>query len=134
MGRQQNYPDRSGINRYGEENISPDIYEDEAGMRHPLLGELAHSVEWSSDPRSESAGENHRGRSDERISKEVSEALRSDPTVDSSRIKAKVQNGIVVLVGEARDRLEKRVAEMVVTDVPGVREIRNEIVLSGLSH
>ncbi len=62
---------------------------------------------------------------------EVCEALMDDPTVDASRIGVKVQDGIVTLEGKARDRMEKRVAEMITVEIPGVLDVRNEIVLSG---
>lgn len=73
-------------------------------------------------------------RSDDRIFEEVCEALKKNPTVDASGIGVKVQDGVVFLEGKARDRTEKRIAEMVVIDIPGVLDVRNQIVLSGLSH
>ena len=74
-------------------------------------------------------------RSDARIYEEVCEALKDDPTVDASDIDVKVFGGIVTLAGKARDRMEKRVAEMVVVDIPGVLDVRNEITLrKELSH
>lgn len=203
MATPQGYPDRSGINRFGEDHIRPDYYEDESGMRHPYVEDLNHSVEWSGDPRSEASRENkhsrneknifqggknmrdqgtprfenddyspyagrdyrekeHPGvsgrsrdgetwinreeydqqrnfmgkgprgykRSDDRIYEEVCEALQDDPTLDASEIGVKVEEGIVTLEGKAHGRMEKRMAEMITIDVPGVLDVRNEIVIS----
>ncbi len=74
-------------------------------------------------------------RTDSRIFEEVCEALQDDPTVDASDIAVHVREGIVTLEGKARDRMEKRVAEMLVVDIPGVLDVRNEITLrKELSH
>ena len=80
-----------------------------------------------------SMGKGPRGyqRSDDRIFEEVCEALMDDPTVNASHISVKVREGIVTLEGKARDRMEKRVAEMITVEIPGVLDVRNEIVLSG---
>jgi hypothetical protein len=132
MGRQQNYPDRSGINRYGEENIRPDIYEDEAGMRHPLLGKIEHSIEWSSDPRSESAAENHRGkgprnfsRSDELLREKVCELFLMDPDLDPGEIEVSVNDGLVTLNGHVFRREDRYLAEDLAFYVSGVKDVIN---------
>lgn len=203
MTAPQGHPDRSGINRFGEDHIRPDYYEDELGMRHPWVEGLERHIEWSRDPRSEASGEkshihrsddqifqggnmrehghprfenddfspyageeyhekDHPGlsgksrdgdswinrpeydeqrnfmgkgprgyrRSDDRIYEEVCEALRDDYTVDASEIGVKVHEGIVTLEGRAHDRTEKRIAEMVALEVPGVLDVRNDIRLS----
>ena len=69
-------------------------------------------------------------RTDDRIYEEVCEALQDDPTVDATDIGVKVHDGIVTLEGHAGNRMEKRVAEMIVCDIPGVLDVRNEITLS----
>ncbi len=66
-------------------------------------------------------------RTDDRIYEEVCEALMDDPSVDASDIGVKVQDGIVTLEGLANDRTEKRIAEMITVEVPGVLDVRNDI-------
>lgn len=138
MQRSQDYPDRSGINRYGEEKIRSDIYEDEFGMRHPRLGNLEHSVEWSSDPRSEAAHEghreNHRGkgprnfsRTDERLREEVCELFLMHPDLDPGEIDVSVQNGVVTLDGEVFRREDRFLAEDLALQVNGVKDVMNNL-------
>ncbi len=94
---------------------------------------------FENDDYSQFAGTNYREKSgrdeyqltDARIFDEVCEALKDDPTVDASGISVKVHDGIVTLEGKAGTRMEKRVAEMIIVEIPGVLDVRNEIVLSG---
>ncbi len=196
MRKKEGHPDRSGINRYGEQGILFDYYEDEFGMRHPRE-ELEPSIDWSHDPRSESSRERHfhgssrrknmnqdnprfenddfspysrpgyhrkdhpgvsgknaqgddwinrdeydtqrnfmgkgpKGyqRSDDRIYEEVCIALTDNPTLDASEIGVKVHEGIVTLEGKVKDRMEKRIAESISVEIPGVLDVRNEITLT----
>ncbi len=69
-------------------------------------------------------------RSDDRVFEEVCEALKSDPTVNASQITVKVDDRIVTLEGTARNRMEKRIAEMIALEISGVLDVRNEIRLS----
>lgn len=69
-------------------------------------------------------------RSDDRIYEEVCEVLRDDPTVDASDIGVRVENGIVTLEGRARGRMEKRIAESLTVEVPGVLDVRNDIKIA----
>ncbi len=134
MGRHQDYPDRSGINRHGEEKIRPDIYEDEFGMRHPRLGKLGHSIEWSSDPRSESSFENHRGkgprnfsRTDEHLREEVCELFLMNPDLDPRDIVVSVREGVVTLEGRIHRREDRYLAEDLAYGVTGVKDVINLI-------
>lgn len=134
MGRHQNYPDRSGINRYGEEKISPDIYEDEFGMRHPLLGKLEHSIEWSSDPRSEASRENHHGkgprnftRNDELLREKVCEVFLMNPELDPGEIEVSVKDAVVTLDGRVHQRGDRYLAEDLAFGVSGVKDVINLI-------
>ncbi len=68
-------------------------------------------------------------RSDERIYEEVCQAILNDPTLDATDIHVKVEEGIVILEGKARDRMDKRVAEAIAEEIPGVLDVRNEIRL-----
>lgn len=119
-------------NRYGEDHIRPDYYEDKSGVRHSLIEDLEHSINWSQDTRSEASQEKHPGyvRSDGRILEEVYDALKTSPELDASEIGVTVDNGIVTLLGKVSGSAEKRKAEIISVDVPGVLEVRNEIVVS----
>lgn len=69
-------------------------------------------------------------RSDDRIYEEVCEALRDEPNVDATDISVTVRDRIVFLEGFAHNRMEKRIAEAVSEEIPGVLDVRNEIRLS----
>jgi osmotically-inducible protein OsmY len=66
-------------------------------------------------------------RSDERIREEVHERLTADPRVDASDIEVDVKNGEVFLRGRVDERRDKRAAEEAVEDIPGVKDVKNEI-------
>jgi hypothetical protein len=66
-------------------------------------------------------------RSDERIREEVNERLTDDHRVDASDIEVEVRNGEVILRGRVDERRDKRAAEEVVENLPGVRDVRNEL-------
>jgi osmotically-inducible protein OsmY len=66
-------------------------------------------------------------RCDERICEDVCRRLTDDPDVDASDIEVSVQNAEVTLAGTVHDRHMKRDAEDVVADVPGVRDVHNQI-------
>lgn len=85
----------------------------------------------------ESGAQTHRGkgpsgymRSDERIREMVCEALSDDPDVDATNIEVTVKSGEVLLSGTVEDRQQKRVAEDVVDQVSGVKDIQNQIRVS----
>jgi hypothetical protein len=69
-------------------------------------------------------------RSDERIREDVNERLTADPRVDASDIEVRVQNGEVTLSGSVDERRARRMAEEIIEDLPGVRDVRNEIRVS----
>ena len=66
-------------------------------------------------------------RSDERIREEVNERLTDDHRVDASDIEVEVRNGEVILRGRVDERRDKRMAEEVVENLPGVKDVRNEL-------
>ncbi len=68
-------------------------------------------------------------RSDDRIFEEVCDKLMSDREVDASNIGVKVENGIVFLSGKVDSRRTKKLAELIVEDLPGVQDVRNELVV-----
>ncbi|HEX6314867.1 MAG TPA: BON domain-containing protein [Gemmatimonadaceae bacterium] len=70
-------------------------------------------------------------RSDERLREEVSEALARHPDIDASEIEVRVQNGEVTLTGSVQERKAKRMAEDVAEDVFGVKDVQNQIKVTG---
>lgn len=68
-------------------------------------------------------------RSDDRIYQEVCDALMKDREVDASTIGVKVQAGTVFLSGKVKSRQVKKLAERVIEDLPGVKDVRNELTI-----
>lgn len=77
------------------------------------------------------AGRGPRGyqRSDERIREEVNDRLTAHGQVDASDVEVRVQGGEVTLTGYVDSRAAKRAAEDCAEDIPGVREVHNQIRL-----
>jgi osmotically-inducible protein OsmY len=106
--------DGSWTNRYGEYN----------------------RYSWSDDSRSEASQENHFGkgpkgytRSPERIKEEACEILTRDFYLDASDIEVEIQGNILVLNGTVRSRRDKRLAEALIEDIPGVENVHNHLSL-----
>lgn len=123
MGTAQGYPDRSGINRFGEDHIRPSSFAD-----------LEPTVDWSHDPRSESSTEKHAGkgpknfsRSDEFLREEVCEVFLMDPDLDPEQIDVVVKDAVVTLSGYVRGREDRYLAEDLARDVSGVKDVVNKI-------
>ena len=68
-------------------------------------------------------------RSDDRIYEEVCETLMRNPHVDATNIGVKVEKGIVLLSGKVESRHMKKVAELIIEDLPGVQDVRNELTI-----
>jgi osmotically-inducible protein OsmY len=66
-------------------------------------------------------------RSDDRIREDVCQRLTDHPAVDGSEIEVAVQDGEVTLTGTVEDRRMKRLAEDLVCEIPGVRDVHNQI-------
>ena len=64
---------------------------------------------------------------DERIREDVRQRLTDHPTVNASGIEVVVQEGEVTLSGTVEDPGMKRLAEDVVREIPGVRDVHNQI-------
>ena len=75
------------------------------------------------------AGRGPRGyqRSDQRLLEDVSDRLTDHPDIDASDIEVAVTGGIVTLAGTVDDRRQKRLAEDAVEDLPGVRDVQNQL-------
>lgn len=70
-------------------------------------------------------------RSDDRIWDDVCERMTENGLLDASQVQVEVKDGDVRLSGQVRSRREKRLAEDITESVSGVREIHNELRLSG---
>jgi osmotically-inducible protein OsmY len=70
-------------------------------------------------------------RSDERIREDVCDALTQHGHIDASEIEIRVKDGEVTLTGTVERREEKRMAEDAVEQVPGVREVHNQLRATG---
>lgn len=66
-------------------------------------------------------------RSDERIREDVCECLTYHPNVDATEIDVLVKDGEVTLTGVVHDRMSKRLAEDIVEDVRGVKDVHNQL-------
>jgi hypothetical protein len=75
------------------------------------------------------AGKGPKGytRSDERIREDVCDRLEASHDIDASDIEVTVSSGEVTLAGSVSERRLKRLAEDIVDDVPGVREVHNQL-------
>lgn len=66
-------------------------------------------------------------RSDDRIREEVCDRLNDHPAIDTSDLEIAVSDGEVTLTGTVDDRWEKRMAEDLAEQVPGVRDVQNHL-------
>jgi hypothetical protein len=73
-------------------------------------------------------------RTDERIREEVCERLTDHGGVDACDIEVDVHAGEVTLRGTAPDRWQKRMAEDAIGDLPGVRDVHNQLRIDGSEH
>lgn len=65
--------------------------------------------------------------SDSRIYERVCEILLRDPAIDASEIEVEVKNGMVTLRGKVSSRQSKRLVEMSLESLPGVKDILNRL-------
>lgn len=66
-------------------------------------------------------------RSDDRIKEDVSDRLEQHGDIDASNIEVRVQQGEVTLEGTVEDRQTKRMAEDLVEECSGVKEVHNHL-------
>ena len=69
-------------------------------------------------------------RSDERVKEQLSDRLMDDDDIDASEISIEVKNGEVTLSGTVNSREQKRAAEEIAEQSPGVREVQNLLRVS----
>jgi hypothetical protein len=72
-------------------------------------------------------GPRNYNRPDSSILDEVCERLTYAGRVDATDIEVKVKDGEVTLKGQVDDRTQKRLAESIADQVPGVRDVHNEL-------
>jgi|GEM_PF-2930815 len=68
-------------------------------------------------------------RSDDRIKEDVSDALERNPEIDASEIELDVKDGVVTMRGHVENRRTKRLAEDVIENMYGVKDVRNELTV-----
>lgn len=66
-------------------------------------------------------------RSDDRIKEDVCETLSRDHRIDASEIEVNVEDAMVTLSGTVDNREAKRTAEMIIENLSGVDDVKNEI-------
>ena len=71
-------------------------------------------------------------RGDEELLAAIEEALRLDAGTADLDIEVMVSEGVVVLRGEVRSLYDAELAESVVSDVPGVEEVQEELRIEGM--
>jgi hyperosmotically inducible periplasmic protein len=65
---------------------------------------------------------------DKAITAMVEQRLRKDPQLKSAKINARVDSGIVTITGEVKSLMISSQASEVLSDVPGVRAVRNDLI------
>ena len=83
------------------------------------------------DTRSEFYGKGPKGykRTDEKIYEDVCEMLMRHRDIDASEIAVSVKEGVVTLSGRVDTSRNRHLAELIIEDLSGVREISNELSL-----
>jgi len=71
--------------------------------------------------------------SDEKIRENVCEVLARDSRVDATEVEVEVKDGLVFLRGSVDTRRNKRLAEMMIEDLHGVKDVINQLKLQSLS-
>ncbi|HEX5045373.1 MAG TPA: BON domain-containing protein [Candidatus Polarisedimenticolaceae bacterium] len=133
-------PSSSWQGRYAQESYREQNY----GREHPSHNwdrERDRDREWNEDTRDDRGGpgimesigrffgfgpKNYR-RSDERITEEVNDRLYRHPDIDASDIDVTVREAEVTLSGTVDDRRAKYLAEDLVDQVMGVKEVNNQL-------
>lgn len=64
---------------------------------------------------------------DEKIRDDVCELLARDSRIDASEIEVDVKEGCVFLRGDVDSRRTKRLAQLVIEDLPGIEDIFNQL-------
>jgi osmotically-inducible protein OsmY len=130
-------PGYRGVGYYSVAYLGPE--EEQGGTeRSPLYGESRRTTQGWGGQGSAMSGVGYAGlgpkgyrRSDERIREDISDRLMASEWLDASEIEVDVSDGEVTLSGTVQDRSAKRLAEDIVEDVMGVREVMNQLRIKG---
>lgn len=96
-----------------------------------LLLLLSGCALFSADPNVRSAGQLW---ADERLESRVTRALRSSSDgLRSAHLSVKVNDGLVLLLGQVRNATDRELAGSKAQDVTGVRRVHNELTLGGVT-
>ena len=71
--------------------------------------------------------------SDEKIRDTVCEVLARDSRIDATEVEVEVKEGLVFLQGSVDSRQTKRLAEMMIEDLHGVKDVINQLKLQSRS-
>jgi hypothetical protein len=114
----------SGQSRYGQGRYGS------GGFGEARVGQRS-EPSWrpGESSRGQFAGKGPKGykRSDERIREDVSDILERNGELDASEIEVVVVAGEVTLQGEVTQRRDKRLAEDLIEDLPGVKDVHNRL-------
>ncbi len=70
---------------------------------------------------------------DKAISRRIDQKLKDDPQLKTAKINARVDSGVVTLTGEVKSLMLSLRASEVLSDVPGVRAVRNDLTYGSRS-
>ena len=110
--------------RWRSSGESRGIYEDDSGQVHRF-------THWQEQPNYAGRGPKGYRRSDDRIREDVCDRLTDDWHIDASEMEVAVQNGEVMLSGTVQSRDEKRRAEDLAERIAGVRDVHNNLRVTG---
>lgn len=129
--RNQHSPYReSEFEQSNDSNYGPEYGEMYPGARRNMQSEFDRAQpEQNRSSRGEftGVGPKNFSRSKERILEDVNQKLTDHPKLDATDIEVDFDNGEIVLRGQVKSRECKRCAEDVAEQVPGVRDVRNEL-------
>ncbi len=123
------YGDQYGGGQYSQRQHGTQYGQGQYGQGPFGAGQQGGHQSGAGAVRGQFAGRGPRGyqRSDQRLLEDVSDRLTDHPDIDASDIEVTVTGGIVTLAGTVDDRRQKRLAEDAVDDIPGVRDVQNQL-------
>jgi osmotically-inducible protein OsmY len=122
------YENRYDRNRYFSEGLRSEY--EEAGLSG-YRASRAGAESWKVPGPYAGRGPRNYRRSDEAIREDVNERLTLHGSVDAGEIEVVVADSEVTLKGSVGARQERRMAEDVAGSVPGVRDVHNELEVTG---
>jgi osmotically-inducible protein OsmY len=118
----------SDSSRYGSANYGS-TYNSGSGWSNQSGTYGDNSGSYGSASRGQFAGKGPKGwrRSDDRVKEDVCEYLERNAMIDASDVDITVAEGIVTLTGTVPDRQMKRMCEDEIENLPGVKDVNNQI-------